>query len=102
MSEGHGSASDTTAQYCAGFFFYDSEASQATVWRMVTGVSNGSSPPSLQGRVLTSTVRTGRRETDGVQRVMLLTVEDVESLSEYHVYIIGPVLHSERFSLLCW
>ncbi|EKN5804466.1 hypothetical protein PXU57_005227 [Salmonella enterica subsp. enterica] len=45
MSEGHGSASDTTAQYCAGFFFYDSEASQATVWRMVTRVSNGSSPP---------------------------------------------------------
>ncbi|EKY7615183.1 hypothetical protein PZE02_004009 [Salmonella enterica subsp. enterica serovar Vitkin] len=48
MSEGHGSASDTTAQYCAGFFFYDSEASQATVWRMVTEVSNGSSPPPCQ------------------------------------------------------
>ncbi|ENP6520621.1 hypothetical protein ACD058_004215 [Salmonella enterica] len=45
MSEGHGSASDTTAQYCAGFFFYDSEASQSTVWRIVTEVSNGSSPP---------------------------------------------------------
>ncbi|EHN1872806.1 hypothetical protein KHR42_004465 [Salmonella enterica] len=50
MSEGHGSASDTTAQYCAGFFFYDSEASQATVWRMVTGVSNcnGSQSKSLR------------------------------------------------------
>ncbi|EAW2473997.1 hypothetical protein MOF87_004701 [Salmonella enterica] len=70
MSEGHGSASDTTAQYCAGFFFYDSEASQSTVWRIVTEVSNGSSPPSLPGRVLTCTARTGRRKTDGVQRMM--------------------------------
>ncbi|EMD7396406.1 hypothetical protein VSW90_004575 [Salmonella enterica] len=65
MSEGHGSASDTTAQYCAGFFFYDSEENQATVWRMVIRVSNGSSPPSLPGRVLFPL-----DEPDGVRRTV--------------------------------
>ncbi|EBA2080673.1 hypothetical protein OK94_21690 [Salmonella enterica] len=70
MSEGHGSASDTTAQYCAGFFFYDSEENQATVWRMVIRVSNGSSPPLPARPGFASTGRTRRRETDGVQRVM--------------------------------
>ncbi|EHQ4620415.1 hypothetical protein KQ096_003000 [Salmonella enterica] len=34
-----------TAQYCAGFFFYDSEASRSMLSSMMMLVSNGSSPP---------------------------------------------------------
>ncbi|EBH2659610.1 hypothetical protein B6171_004720 [Salmonella enterica subsp. enterica serovar Miami] len=48
MSEGHGSEAIPTAEHPAGFFFYDSEENQATVWRMVIRVSNGSSPPPCQ------------------------------------------------------
>ncbi len=40
-----------TAEYPAGFFFYDSEASWSTDWRLVLLVSDGSSRPSLLSRL---------------------------------------------------
>ncbi|ENG8266764.1 hypothetical protein ABVJ26_003622 [Salmonella enterica] len=39
-----------TAEYPAGFFFYDSEVSWSTDFSMMTLVSNGSSRPFLLSR----------------------------------------------------
>lgn len=41
--------------------------------------------PALLSRVLTSTERTGRRKTDGVQGIQKLTVEDAGTSSEHIV-----------------
>lgn len=50
----------------------------------VTAASRNN-PPFLLGRVLTSTGRSGRRKTDGVQGMQKLTVEDAGTYSEHIV-----------------